>query len=1143
LHGNQIGLSAHDLINHVSCQHLTALDFAAAEGRLKPPFWRDPGLEALQLRGLEHEKAYLDHLREQGVAITEISGSGSEEGALARTRAAMASGVEAISQAVLGNGRWRGRADVLRRVSRTSGLGDWSYEAIETKLAREARPGAILQLCVYSELIAEIQGVTPERAHIVPPGSGLEPDTFRLLDFLAYFRHVKRSLESKVDDLGSGEEEETYPDPAAHCDICRWWPSCDRRRRDDDHLSLVAGISKLQTRELQERDVHTLTRLAKLNLPFEDRPRRGSPEGYVRVREQSRVQFESRGLETPVYEMLDVEDGLGLCQLPQPSRGDIFFDIEGDPFVGEVGLEYLFGYVLLEDGGAESRNVRWALNPTDEKSMFEAFVDDVMARWSLFPDLHIYHYSAYEPSALKRLMGRYASREREVDRMLRAGIFVDLYSIVRQSIRAGIERYGLKDLEVFYSFVRDAELRDASRALHAVELELETGDGTELPEEIRGVVERYNLDDCLSTMHLRDWLEQLRAVLEREGHRLPRPESDGGDPGEELDERQRAIRGVMESLLHDVPVDAEHRSEEQQARWILAHMLEWHWRELKPVWWEYFRLLELPDEELLYEYGAIYGLMQSGRIGQMGRRPIDRYGYPRQDTDIRRGDEVLMLDGEPFGKIIEVDLVERTIDIVKRVASAERHPVGIFAHTVIRTTVLSQSLFDLAKIAVESNLDSGRPSSAAFNLLLRRPPAALALDPELTSEESELVLEKARNLVLRLAGDVLPIQGPPGSGKTYAGARMICELVRAGKRVGITAVSHKVIRNLLEEVLVAAKAEGTSIRCVQKVSADGGDEESEIREVKENDQVYSALVNEEADVAAGTAWLWARPEYADAVDVLFVDEAGQMSLANVLAIARAASGIVLLGDPQQLQQPQQGSHPPGTEVSALQHLLGEEKTIPSDRGLFLAETWRLHPSICRFTSELFYEERLSPRADLEKQSLTGPTPFAGAGLWYVPVEDEGNRNSSRKEAEAIKGIVKQLLRDSTGWTDREGANHPLALEDILIIAPYNAQVAEIGEQVPGARVGTVDRFQGQEAPVVIYSLASSSPEEAPRGMEFLYSLNRLNVAVSRARCVCVLVGSPLLFEPECRSPRQMRLANSFCRYLELAQKISPAPVN
>ena len=366
---------------------------------------------------------------------------------------------------------------------------------------------------------------------------------------------------------------------------------------------------------------------------------------------------------------------------------------------------------------------------------------------------------------------------------------------------------------------------------------------------------------------------------------------------------------------------------------------------------------------------------------------------------------------------------------------------------------------------------------------------------------------------------------------------MICDMVRAGKKVGVTANSHAVIRNLLDAVVKAAEEEGVDVQCIHRGGSASGGGSGAITETSDNAAVLSALQDGQVQVGAGTAWVWSRQEFAEAVDVLFIDEAGQMSLANALAVAPAARNLVLLGDPQQLEQPQQGSHPDGTEASVLEHVLQGRRTIPPSQGLFLEETWRLHPAICDFTSELFYEDRLRSRAGLEVQAIAGAGSINGAGLWIVPVEHEGNTSASTEEADCVADLYRRLLGGGVSWTDREGTTRPLGGEDVLIVVPYNLHLAEIVRRLgEDARVGTVDKFQEQEAPVVIYSMATSSPEDAPRGMEFLFSLNRLNVATSRARCASILVASPLLFEPECRTPRQMQLANALCRYREMARR-------
>ncbi|HEY3215378.1 MAG TPA: TM0106 family RecB-like putative nuclease [Candidatus Eisenbacteria bacterium] len=1133
-------LSATDLANHLACRHLTSLDQWAVEGRLGPPHRQRPDLDLLQERGLRHERAYLDHLSAQGLEITRLD-DGRPEDSVERTARAMRSGVAVIAQAGLACGRWLGRADVLRRVDSPSRLGAWSYEVYDTKLSAETRGGTILQLCLYSNLLSELQGVVPEFMHVVPPGRDFVPHSFRLHDFLAYYRWVRERLEAVVDPMadsgasGESRDRATYPDPVPHCDVCRWRPACDRRRRADDHLCLVAGISKSQTRELEEREIGTLEALAKLDLPLPWTPRRGARDGYVRIREQARLQLLGRHRGSPSYELLPVEAGRGLARLPEPSPGDLFLDLEGDPYVAGGGREFLVGWVVGDGGGAVAYRCEWAMTAAEERSAFERFVDEVMERWQREPGFHVYHFSPYEPGALKRLMGRHATREAEIDRMLRAGRFVDLYAVVRQSLRAGVESYSIKELEAFTGYQRVQELGEAGARLRAVQWALELDDLDLVTPEVRRGVEAYNRDDCVSALRLREWLESLRAELETHGTRVPRPVPQNGEASESIDERERRVQQWMDKLLEGVPAERAARNGEQHARWLLAHLLGWHRREDKAPWWEYFRLRELSDEELLEERAAIAGLTFDSIVGGTGRAPIHRYGYPRQETSLRKGDRLHAREIQSFGKVVGMDPVGRTIDIQKGGKAAGEHPSSIFAHEFFGTQVIAESLLRLGMWVADHGIDAPGPHRAARDLVLGRPPRVAGGRPLLLAGEG--AVSAARRVGLSLEHGVLPIQGPPGAGKTFTGARMICDLVRAGRRVGVSAQSHKVIRHLLERVIEAAEKERLPIACIEKVKEDerGRGQHPVIQEAKDNGSVLSALRDGRAQVAGGTAWLWARPEFLESVDVMFVDEAGQMSLANVLALAQAGRSLVLLGDPQQLEQPQQGSHPEGTGVTALEHVLQGKLTIPSDRGLFLPETWRLHPSICAFTSELFYEGRLESRAGLERQGVVGCDGFTGAGLWFLPVEHRGNRSSCPEEVEVVVDLVGRFTTSGAQWIDDEGRDHPLSLEDILIVAPYNAQVADLAARLPGARVGTVDRFQGQEAPVVICSMTTSAPEDAPRGMEFLYSLNRLNVATSRAQCVCVLVASPRLFEPECQTPRQMRLANAFCRFAELAR--------
>jgi uncharacterized protein len=337
-------------------------------------------------------------------------------------------------------------------------------------------------------------------------------------------------------------------------------------------------------------------------------------------------------------------------------------------------------------------------------------------------------------------------------------------------------------------------------------------------------------------------------------------------------------------------------------------------------------------------------------------------------------------------------------------------------------------------------------------------------------------------------------------------------------------------------VIEAVPEMGVELCCVQKPKEMEPDQDGLVF-VDSNDGVFAALGSGNCQVAGATHFLWSRAAAHDVLDVLVIDEAAQMSLANVLAVSQSATTLILLGDPQQLDQPMKGTHPDGTGVSSLEHVLAGSHTIAEDRGLFLEDTWRLHPEICTFVSEMFYDDKLFAVAGCSGQTIKSVGPVAGSGLRQMPVVHAGNQSSSIEEAEVIANLVERILADRTSWVDRDGNKAPLGLEDIVIITPYNAQVFEIQQRLPGARVGTVDKFQGQEAPIAIFSMATSSHADAPRGMEFLYSANRFNVAISRAKCLAILVASPQIFEAECRTPRQMQLANAFCRYLELAEAL------
>ena len=802
------------------------------------------------------------------------------------------------------------------------------------------------------------------------------------------------------------------------------------------------------------------------------------------------------------------------------------------------GLEYLFGIATNDGEGRLAYQGRWAIDRAGERAAFEWLIDLIFERMGRFHDLHIYHFGGYETGAVKRLVLRYATREEEVDRLLRGGAFVDLHSITRQSLRASVEEYSLKQMEKFGDYRRRVSLPDANQARHFVEHQLELRKSVVLTDAICAVVEGYNEDDCRATERHRVWLEHLRSELVAGGKAIARPVPKDAAPSEGLSAHARRVAGLFEALTRDLPAEPNDRSQAQAARWLLAHALDWHRREEKVKWWEYYRMRELPQEELYDEKAAVAGLSHRQRMPKASpreRAPVDQYIYPPQECAIREGDTLYTQDGEKFGEVVGADSAARTIDVKKPIRLDAFHPTAVFAHSRYPTQQQSESILRCAEWIAAHGIEGRGDYQAARDLLLRTPPRLI--EGTVRQRGDETIVQTACRAAVMLDNSVLPIQGPPGAGKTYTGARMICALVNEGKKVAITAVSHKVIRRLLDEVAEAAhEMQIDAVRCGHR--KDDADAESRpVREIGNNADALQALQSGEVNVLGGTSWLWCREEFRDSVHCLFVDEAGQMSLANVLACAPAGRNLVLLGDPQQLEQPQKGSHPEGSDISALAHLLGGSRTIAEGQGLFLAETWRLHPEICRFTSELFYEQRLVSVEGLQRQSITAPSVISGVGLWFAPVVHDGNRSHSDEEIDVVSRIIAELTKTGSTWTDSKGTVRPLTVNDILVVAPYNDQVNRLTERLKGARVGTVDKFQGQQAAVVIYSMTTSTPEDAPRGMEFLYDPNRFNVATSRARCACIVVGSPRLFSAECRTPRQMEVANVLCRFAEMSRVV------
>jgi predicted RecB family nuclease len=1076
----KLRLSPTDLGNHLACAHLTQLELRVQRGELERPHVDDPYGRIIMDKGNEHEGAYLARLEADGLRIArmrtyEDEGFDAEQARRATEDAIRAGEADVIYQAYLSDGTWRGFADFLERQP------DGTHEPVDTKLARSAKPLHLLQLCFYAEQLGRIQGRLPEHVH-VELGTGVR-ETFRTAEFIAFFRRSRERFLAALDGDGSVE---TYPWPCYHCGICDFRHLCRQQLVDDDHLVTVAGLGRLHAERLIAQDIPTLTALGE-TAP-ETRVDRIRPETFEKLRNQAELQLHFNRTGERRHVLLPDEEHRGFRLLPPPSPGDVWLDLEGHPFFEVArGLEYLFGYCYRDERGELRYEPVWGLDRDGEKAAFERFVDWLEARRRRHPDLHVYHYAAYERTALRRLMGEHSVREAEIDDWLRQDVLVDLYRVVKQALRAGVPSYSIKEIEKLYAFARTAPVAGGDESVVLFEQWMESGEDA-LLEGIRA----YNEEDCRSTVELHEWLLSLRP------RDMPwRPHPDEREVSEEAEERDAERAALHESLLEG--------EEEGSPRWLLGHLLYYHRRESKSQWWEWFHHLGLDEDELLEDTDTI-GSLKLVEAVEDGQSLRYTFSFPPQEHKID-GRCVDPATQRTYNVRVDDELGTVTLRRSKNLAE-EPFPRGLIPGPPIPDWRHRDAIARFASAYRE-----GEASGTLVDVLERRLPRA----------RLDLPVPDA---ALSLDGSYLFVQGPPGSGKTWQGAKAAVALMKAGRRVGVTSLSHKAIGKLLAEIEREAREQGLRFRGRKKSS--GEDDTRFEGDFIDSADHWQELLDPELQLVAGTSWLFVYPEFEGFLDTLIVDEAGQVALADVVAVGHAARNLLLLGDPNQLPQVSQGAMPDEAKQSVLQHLLGDERTVPPERGIFLAETWRLRPELTAFTSDAYYAGRLECGPPCASRTVA-----AGDGLVFRPVPHVANGQLSREEADEVARAIGTLL--GTAYTDEHGRTRPLTEEDVLVVTPYNAQVRTLRTRVPaGVRVGTVDKFQGQEAPVVIVSLASSSGEEAPRGIAFVFNRNRINVATSRAQCRVELVCSPRLLEADCKTVEDMRLVNALCRFVELA---------
>lgn len=1099
--------SASDLNAYLGCQYAVSLSLRKL---LDPASLPDRAEDDEQAKlvaeaGNKHEAAYLGQLRHE-TEVAEIDDRGTLEERVEATRQAMLAGAPVIYQAAFLGSPWHGFADFLRRVDEPSGLNGWSYEPVDTKLAQSPKASHLIQLGLYGNLIGQVQGRPSTKLHVAL-GDGTER-SFAAKDFQFTLSAAK---DRYLGFIAAGAEG-ISPEPCNACKLCGWRNVCSDEWEQTDHLSRVAGLTRLQAKKLRDAGIGTLTALA--TAPAGTEVPKLARDTFEKLRLQAVLQLAGVGQERPLVELLQPEPARGFLRMPAPDPGDLFFDLEGDP-LHKDGLEYLWGCHLRDEDGQPRFRYWWAHDRAAERAAFEAVVDWFTDHVTRHPSAHIYHYASYEVTVLRRLSTAFASREEEVDALLRAEKFVDLFTVSRGAIRTSERDMSLKTLEHFFAAKREEDVKAAGESIVYYHHWRDSGEQAFLDSILA-----YNRVDCENTEGLRDWLLTLRPKglpwWQKEAPAQKTPEK-----AQELEELELIRARVRERALA-----SEHFDE--PVRELLAHLVDFHRRAKKPAQWAIFDRCGAEPHELVDDLECIGSVSPSGAawLRPDKRSMVARYSCPPQETKLKVGSDVVHAPTRvKLGRIFDLDTGMGWVEVKRQLKPGEEFPED---GSIIAGWPLDDTVLEGGVRRTVTSLAATREPRAIVDLLERRPPRLIGWEGGPLVQPGENLMEAATLRCLALDDSLLFIQGPPGTGKTHTSANVILALVQAGKRIGVASNSHKAINNLLAKIEEVAAAEGITFSGIKKCSPT--DPDSFLNGDVFTDTTDNSDVEMGGwDVIGGTAYLFARPEMAGMVDYLFVDEAGQVSLGNMLAMAGTTRNIVLVGDQMQLAQPIQGAHPGESGQSALDYYLRGEATIAPDKGILLDTSWRMHPSICEFISQAVYDGRLKAHEDCERQQLligNGAHPsLKPNGMSIVEMAHEGCSQSSEEEARLARELIDQLI--GTDFIDRHGEQATIGLQNILIVAPYNAQVNLLKAHLPdGARIGTVDKFQGQEAEVVIVSLATSSPEDLPRHVDFFYSKNRLNVAISRARTLAVVLMNPRLLELDATSVEHLQMVNT-----------------
>lgn len=1106
--------------------------------------------------GLEHEQVLIAQLKGDQKRVAELRGK-QEEVDYDATLEAMRSGADYIWQASLRNGEMRGSADLLERIEQPSALGDWSYIPIECKLSSHPKPIYLVQACAYCELLTPILGTRPERFRLYLGGGQFQD--YSSAEFWSWYEHLRQRYRDFRASFDSSQEPEDAPG-----DHGLWEPFIQQRLEDKRDLVLVAGLRQSQRAKLRAAGISTIEQLA---ASPEDQPVAGlDVASLARLRDQARIQVasDSRQDGRPAHAVRPLEQqAKGLAMLPAPDDGDIWFDMEGypNPVSGEK-LEYLFGACYRDDQGKLCFADWWAHSPAEELQAFDEFVQWVQERRLRHPNLHVYHYASYEKTALGHLASRHQIHQAAIDQWLRDELLVDLYPIVRNGLLVGAPSYSIKKVERLYGPPRAEQVENAADSVVQYAEWTKSRD-PKLLSDLRD----YNEKDCQVTEGLHRFLLNLPEMQQLSF----RANKWGTSAREDAEESQatayeKELEVAARELLQELPanIDDLNANGPRGISWrlqrLIAQLIDFHEREGKVEWWEFFNRLQMTPEDREDDSEVIAGArlvaVETIRRSQGYRYRFDadqplklsaKEGRPASFAVVplmARGERLLPMphllkaDGKAWGALGQLDdtsadqiTLTVTSDALAKAVGLDGGKLPAQADLVPFPKAIYRNMLEHLVRLAQGWVFARQPlPSALLHLLERRTSPELETLNHAIRQKPECTAEAMAGFLVEADGMGLSLQGPPGTGKTTVTGELIARLVASGQRVAVSSNTNEAINNLLIKVQERLDASGSLAQVVKVASSTS--EKADLKALA--DSRVQALQDKQlppnAAVLGGTVYTFVKEAYDDTpFDLLVIDEAGQVSLSNLLYMSRIARNILLVGDQQQLSQPNRAAHPEESGLSCLDYVMDGRAVVPPDQGVFLSTSWRMPPALTAVVSELFYEGQLQAAATNAANTVSWNRQ--SQGLLFEPVQHSGNSTASQEEVEHIAQLVEQLL--GLRYQLASGKQGELGCNDILITAPYNLQVNRLRQRLGDrARIGTVDKFQGQEAPVAIHSLTASDGEAAPRGLDFLLDPNRLNVAISRAQCLSIVVGSPQLATGISTSIANVQRLNRLCRLLE-----------